>query len=409
MVWEGNVAQNATLIGLLIDVSASMTQSIGSNTGRVANRLESVRDTIRDVVSQLAQREVKSETDSTDLFALGFGFGNPLSVFLGRRGAPVRDLFHSPNSYGTVAARRLFADWSGQENHIRGLATQMFGATPMFAALEMALERFRAQKNKYEQGLWLVLISDGAPTDGTPQQILALANEMKALGVTIVSCFVASNDQVSYRRLFSEPQDEWSSEATLLHDCASQISSDEVRSYFSEIGWSVDQGGRLFAQANNSELIKELLNSLGSIGGSMEAPGDIGQVPPPDALPIDVFLSYAREDTHLAAEIAAKLQTLGISVWWDHQLHGGDRYIDTICERLLSCRAAIVIWSDHSINSDWVKYEAKKAHEQGKLIPLKTQTLNIDLIPPPYAAVLHTLAMEDNDSLISTLRSRGVA
>jgi hypothetical protein len=38
----------------------------------------------------------------------------------------------------------------------------------------------------------------------------------------------------------------------------------------------------------------------------------------------DVFISYCRPDRPVAEAIARELQQLGVDVWWDHDLLGGD-------------------------------------------------------------------------------------
>ena len=44
-------------------------------------------------------------------------------------------------------------------------------------------------------------------------------------------------------------------------------------------------------------------------------------------------------------------------------------------------RAVIVVWTENSINSDWVHSEAGRAHADRKLIPVKTKGLAYTDIP----------------------------
>jgi hypothetical protein len=48
----------------------------------------------------------------------------------------------------------------------------------------------------------------------------------------------------------------------------------------------------------------------------------------------DVFLSYNQTDRPIAQAIAAELQRLGVDVWWDHDLLGGDDFRARIAEVL---------------------------------------------------------------------------
>lgn len=92
----------------------------------------------------------------------------------------------------------------------------------------------------------------------------------------------------------------------------------------------------------------------------------------------DVFLSYSREDRPIAQAIAAEMQRLGVDIWWDHDLLGGDDYRSRILEVLSRTPVAIVIWSRRSIESQWVVGEASAARERKILIPI-----HIDGAAPP--------------------------
>ena len=47
-------------------------------------------------------------------------------------------------------------------------------------------------------------------------------------------------------------------------------------------------------------------------------------------------------------------------------------------------RAVIVIWTDTSIKSDWVRSEAGRAQADRKLIPVKLEHLTYKDLPPPF-------------------------
>jgi len=75
----------------------------------------------------------------------------------------------------------------------------------------------------------------------------------------------------------------------------------------------------------------------------------------------DVFISYANADRSLALKLAAMLEAEGWKVWWDTSLTIGDDFRNEIMTELGRARAVIVIWTDASIKSDWVRSEAGRA------------------------------------------------
>jgi hypothetical protein len=72
----------------------------------------------------------------------------------------------------------------------------------------------------------------------------------------------------------------------------------------------------------------------------------------------DIFVSYAKADRALASKMVAMLQAEGWKVWWDTSLAIGHDFRNEIMTELGRARAVIVIWTDASIKSDWVRSEA---------------------------------------------------
>jgi len=93
----------------------------------------------------------------------------------------------------------------------------------------------------------------------------------------------------------------------------------------------------------------------------------------------DIFLSYSREDHARAAEIAGALTAAGYEVFWDVEIPPGKSWADILEEKLAACKAAIVLWSQVSTASKWVREEARLAHDRGKLLPVL-----IDDAAPPF-------------------------
>lgn len=84
----------------------------------------------------------------------------------------------------------------------------------------------------------------------------------------------------------------------------------------------------------------------------------------------DVFISYAREDTAKARLLAEALIADGLSVWWDHDLIGGDNFREQIADTIERATCVIVIWSENSVKSRFVKDEANRALEKNTLLPV---------------------------------------
>lgn len=83
----------------------------------------------------------------------------------------------------------------------------------------------------------------------------------------------------------------------------------------------------------------------------------------------DVFISYAREDREAAQRLAAALEALGWSVWWDREIPVGHSFDQVIEQQLEAAKSVVVLWSKDSAASEWVKNEAAFAAEKGVLIP----------------------------------------
>lgn len=84
----------------------------------------------------------------------------------------------------------------------------------------------------------------------------------------------------------------------------------------------------------------------------------------------DIFISYAREDREWVEKLANAFVAEGFSVWWDFDLLVGKRYRETIETELQTAKAAVVVWSQHSIRSDFVRDEAEDAQQRNILAPI---------------------------------------
>jgi hypothetical protein len=67
--------------------------------------------------------------------------------------------------------------------------------------------------------------------------------------------------------------------------------------------------------------------------------------------------------------LARVLADRGWAVWWDRDLIAGREFDRMIEEQLHAARAVVVLWSEASLNSRWVRSEASAAADRGVLVP----------------------------------------
>lgn len=121
----------------------------------------------------------------------------------------------------------------------------------------------------------------------------------------------------------------------------------------------------------------------------------------------DIFISYSSRDRALADALAKALKSRGFSVWWDFNLVGGQRFREQIHEQLTAARAVIVIWTEDSVASKWVRDEADEADRLGKLIPLRVPRLPVHEVPLGHRQTQICL-YSDGERILVALAELGV-
>lgn len=84
----------------------------------------------------------------------------------------------------------------------------------------------------------------------------------------------------------------------------------------------------------------------------------------------DVFISYASEDRDRVRRLAGALAKRGLDIWWDRVLVAGDDYANVIERELSAAKAVLVVWSKASVLSPFVRDEAGRARNDGRLVPI---------------------------------------
>jgi len=93
----------------------------------------------------------------------------------------------------------------------------------------------------------------------------------------------------------------------------------------------------------------------------------------------DIFISYASEDRDYAERLANTFAASGWSVWWDRKIVIGQVFDHAIERALDTAKCVVVLWSHHSIASEWVRNEAAVAAERGVIVPAVIDDAKIPL------------------------------
>ncbi len=116
-----------------------------------------------------------------------------------------------------------------------------------------------------------------------------------------------------------------------------------------------------------------------------------------------IFISYSKKQPEPTQALAAFLESEGYQVWWDKNLSAGEVFREVIDRELDAAAVVIVIWTEHSIASNWVIAEADHANRQGKLITVRVSDLEVWTIPKPYNTY-HTESVDDHAAILRAIR-----
>jgi len=108
----------------------------------------------------------------------------------------------------------------------------------------------------------------------------------------------------------------------------------------------------------------------------------------------DVFVSYSRNDRGRVAALVAELERKGWSVWWDPAIAPGQEFDRLIAAELAAAAAVLVVWTEDSVESRWVRGEARDGADRGILVPVR---IGNAVLPIDFRA-LHTIDLDATDS-----------
>ena len=95
-------------------------------------------------------------------------------------------------------------------------------------------------------------------------------------------------------------------------------------------------------------------------------------------------------DSKRVQPLVQAFKQLGWSVWWDFDIRAGTQFDRVIEESLRNTACVVVVWSQHSVDSDWVRAEATYGLTRGKLVSVSIDE-NLEL--PIRFTLVHTEAL----------------
>jgi adenylate cyclase len=104
----------------------------------------------------------------------------------------------------------------------------------------------------------------------------------------------------------------------------------------------------------------------------------------------DIFVSYSRADKARVVPLVAAFEAQGWSVWWDPEITPGDEFDKLIGAELEAARAVVVVWTRSSVESRWVKGEARDAADREILVPVRFENARL----PIDVRSIHTTEMD---------------
>jgi hypothetical protein len=94
---------------------------------------------------------------------------------------------------------------------------------------------------------------------------------------------------------------------------------------------------------------------------------------------IDVYVSYSHQDRRRVQLIADRLELQGLRVFWDRELQAGETFRNVIATAIDTSKCVLVVWSENSVRSAFVRDEADLGAVRNKLIPIRIDPVELPL------------------------------
>jgi len=114
----------------------------------------------------------------------------------------------------------------------------------------------------------------------------------------------------------------------------------------------------------------------------------------------DIFISYSSKDKSIANQLVTQIEKAGFTCWIaPRNIEGGAEYSEVIEKAILKCKIFLLVFSEASSTSPWVKSELNIAFSENKyLIPYKTDATPLKGTMRLLLNDKHWIANNDNEN-----------
>ncbi len=93
----------------------------------------------------------------------------------------------------------------------------------------------------------------------------------------------------------------------------------------------------------------------------------------------DLFISYSRADRPRCIQLRDALEKLKLDIWFDAGIDAGDNFDRKIEAEIDAAKGVMVLWSANSVESDWVRNEARAGAESDRLVAVQLEECTLPL------------------------------
>jgi hypothetical protein len=122
------------------------------------------------------------------------------------------------------------------------------------------------------------------------------------------------------------------------------------------------------------------------------------------SVPRHVFISYSSHDRDTAISIARAYERIGVAPFLDVlKIRGGDLWEERLAEEIDRCDAMYLLWSQHAADSEYVRWEVKRALDRRLVDPARRPSIFTHIIgdPPPAQWPAELGRLQFNDPLLA--------
>ncbi len=84
----------------------------------------------------------------------------------------------------------------------------------------------------------------------------------------------------------------------------------------------------------------------------------------------DIFLSYAKADRDELLPLVKALEDKGWNIFWDRKIPIGKTWHGVLAAEIEACKCMLVVWSNSSVQSEWVREEAQIGKDRQIIFPV---------------------------------------